>query len=266
MIRSYRGRWPQIAVSAYIDPAAVIIGDVTIGEHASIWPGAVVRGDVHWIRIGARSNIQDGSVLHVMKDQYPLIIEENVTVGHGVILARLHDRIASAGGHGIDSAKQCARGHGIDHCRGYASGGGHQGRVGQSIYGASGEIAAHVDAGGTRGDRRVRRSVCGVRADVPRRRFRFAGGGCEVSGHAAQSAGCVQASGPKGPIGQGTAMLDLKVRPPTFLDYQPSGWKIPRAPAESAGRPGLQSLRKAESSSPAAPRNETNLVLGSSAK
>ena len=86
MIRSYRGRWPKIAASAYIDPDAIIIGDVTIGERASVWPGVVVRGDVHWIRIGARSNIQDGSVLHVMKDQYPLILEENVTVGHGVIL------------------------------------------------------------------------------------------------------------------------------------------------------------------------------------
>ena len=86
MIRSYRGRWPRIAASAYIDPAAVVIGDVTIGEHASIWPGVVIRGDVHWIRIGARSNVQDGSILHVMKDQYPLIIEEGVTVGHGVIL------------------------------------------------------------------------------------------------------------------------------------------------------------------------------------
>src|ERR1700676_3027877 len=86
MIRSYRGRWPQIAASAYIDPAAVIIGDVTIGEHASVWPGVIIRGDVHWIRIGARSNIQDGSILHVMKDQYPLTIGEGVTVGHGVIL------------------------------------------------------------------------------------------------------------------------------------------------------------------------------------
>jgi len=85
-LRSYRGRWPQIAASAYIDPAAVVIGDVTIGEQASVWPGAVIRGDVHWIRIGARSNVQDGSILHVMKDQFPLIIEEGVTVGHGVIL------------------------------------------------------------------------------------------------------------------------------------------------------------------------------------
>jgi carbonic anhydrase/acetyltransferase-like protein (isoleucine patch superfamily) len=86
LIRSYRGRWPQIAASAYIDPAAVVIGDVTIGEHASVWPGVVIRGDVHWIRIGARTNIQDGSVLHVMKDEFPLSLADGVTVGHGVIL------------------------------------------------------------------------------------------------------------------------------------------------------------------------------------
>ena len=86
MIRSYRGIWPKIAASAYVDPAAVIIGDVTIGEHSSVWPGVVIRGDVHWIRIGGRSNVQDGSVLHVMKNQYPLLIGDNVTVGHGVML------------------------------------------------------------------------------------------------------------------------------------------------------------------------------------
>jgi len=86
LIRSYRSRWPKIAASAYIDPAAVVIGDVTIGEQSSIWPAVVIRGDVHWIRIGARTNIQDGSVLHVMKDQFPLAIGDGVTVGHGVIL------------------------------------------------------------------------------------------------------------------------------------------------------------------------------------
>jgi carbonic anhydrase/acetyltransferase-like protein (isoleucine patch superfamily) len=86
LIRSYRGVWPKIAASAYIDPAAVVIGDVTVGEHSSVWPGVVIRGDVHWIRIGARSNVQDGSVLHVMKNQYPLLIGDDVTVGHGVML------------------------------------------------------------------------------------------------------------------------------------------------------------------------------------
>jgi carbonic anhydrase/acetyltransferase-like protein (isoleucine patch superfamily) len=86
LIRSYRGRTPQIAPSAYIDPQAVIIGDVVIGEDSSVWPCAVVRGDVHYIRIGARTNIQDGSVLHVMRDTNALVLGDDVTVGHSVTL------------------------------------------------------------------------------------------------------------------------------------------------------------------------------------
>jgi carbonic anhydrase/acetyltransferase-like protein (isoleucine patch superfamily) len=86
LIRSYRGHTPQIAPSAYIDPQAVIIGDVVIGEDASVWPCAVVRGDVHYIRIGARTNIQDGSVLHVMRDTNALVLGDDVTVGHSVTL------------------------------------------------------------------------------------------------------------------------------------------------------------------------------------
>jgi carbonic anhydrase/acetyltransferase-like protein (isoleucine patch superfamily) len=85
-IRSYRGKFPQIAASAYIDPAAVVIGDVVIGEDSSVWPMSVVRGDVHSIRIGNRTNIQDGCVLHVMKDEYPLVLGDEVTVGHSVML------------------------------------------------------------------------------------------------------------------------------------------------------------------------------------
>ena len=86
MIRSHRGRMPKIAESAYIDPQAVVIGDVTIGEFSSVWPCTVIRGDVHWIRIGKRTNIQDGCVLHVMKDTHPLILGDAVTIGHGVVL------------------------------------------------------------------------------------------------------------------------------------------------------------------------------------
>lgn len=85
-IRPYKGKWPQIASSAYIDSAAVLIGDVTIGEDSSVWPLCVVRGDVHYIRIGNRTNVQDGSVLHVMKDEWPLVLEDEVTVGHSVTL------------------------------------------------------------------------------------------------------------------------------------------------------------------------------------
>jgi gamma-carbonic anhydrase len=86
LLRSYRGRVPQIAPSAYIDPAAVVIGDVVIGEDSSVWPCTVIRGDVHYIRIGARTNIQDGSVLHVMRDEYPLVVGDDVTIGHSVTL------------------------------------------------------------------------------------------------------------------------------------------------------------------------------------
>ena len=90
MIRPYRGKQPQIAVTAYIDSAAVIIGDVVIGADSSVWPCSVVRGDVHYIRIGARTNIQDGSVLHVMRDEYPLILGDDVTIGHSVTLHGCH--------------------------------------------------------------------------------------------------------------------------------------------------------------------------------
>jgi carbonic anhydrase/acetyltransferase-like protein (isoleucine patch superfamily) len=86
LIRSYRGRAPQIASTAYVDPAAVVIGDVALGEHSSVWPCTVLRGDAHFIRIGARTNIQDGSVLHGMKSEYPVILGDGVTVGHGCVL------------------------------------------------------------------------------------------------------------------------------------------------------------------------------------
>ena len=85
-IRPYRGKHPQIAATAYIDPAAVIIGDVVIGEDSSVWPCTVIRGDVHHIRIGARTNIQDGCVLHVMRDEWPLTLGDDVTIGHSVTL------------------------------------------------------------------------------------------------------------------------------------------------------------------------------------
>jgi len=100
MIRAYRGKRPEIAASAYIDPAAVIIGDVVIGADSSVWPCSVIRGDVHHIRIGARTNIQDGCVLHVMRDEYPLILGDDVTVGHSVIL------------HGCQIASRCLIGIG----------------------------------------------------------------------------------------------------------------------------------------------------------
>src|SRR5262249_55335798 len=86
MIRSYKGIAPTIPTSCYVDDSAQIIGDVVLGEHASVWMNAVLRGDVHSIRVGAYSNVQDCSVLHGMKEQYPVFIGEYVTVGHSVTL------------------------------------------------------------------------------------------------------------------------------------------------------------------------------------
>src|SRR2546429_9369762 len=86
MIRSFNGISPQIPSTCYLDDSAQLIGDVILGEHASIWMNAVLRGDVHSIRVGARSNIQDCSVLHGMKQQYSVNLGEWVTVGHSVTL------------------------------------------------------------------------------------------------------------------------------------------------------------------------------------
>jgi carbonic anhydrase/acetyltransferase-like protein (isoleucine patch superfamily) len=86
MLRAYRGVMPTVAASAYIDPSAQVIGDVVVGDDASIWCNATVRGDVNYIRIGNSTNIQDNSVLHVEHELYPLVIGDRVTVGHSVVL------------------------------------------------------------------------------------------------------------------------------------------------------------------------------------
>src|SRR5436853_7722087 len=86
MIRSYKGVSPKVPASCFVDDSAQGIGDVVLGENASIWMNAVLRGDVHSIRIGAHSNVQDCSVLHGMKQQYGLFVGEYVTVGHSVTL------------------------------------------------------------------------------------------------------------------------------------------------------------------------------------
>ena len=87
MIRTFRATSPAIAPSAYVDASAQVIGDVVIGEESSVWMNAVVRGDVNAIRIGARTNIQDGTIVHVMRDpSHPTVVGDDVTVGHGVVL------------------------------------------------------------------------------------------------------------------------------------------------------------------------------------
>lgn len=86
MIYQYKGATPKLHDSVFMAPGSFVIGDVEVGEDSSIWFGAIVRGDVNSIRIGSRTNIQDGSVLHVTNGKWPLQIGSNVTIGHGAIL------------------------------------------------------------------------------------------------------------------------------------------------------------------------------------
>jgi carbonic anhydrase/acetyltransferase-like protein (isoleucine patch superfamily) len=94
MIVPYHGRVPRIDPSAYVQDSAQVIGDVEIGAHSSVWFNVVIRGDVHQVRIGARTNIQDNSTIHVTGGQWATIVGDDVTVGHGVILhgCRVADR------------------------------------------------------------------------------------------------------------------------------------------------------------------------------
>lgn len=100
-IRAYKNTWPTLADRVFIDPTATVIGKVTIAEESSIWPMVVIRGDVNHIRIGARSNIQDATVIHVSRPKpsnpegYPSIMGDDVTIGHKVMLhgCRIGNRV-----------------------------------------------------------------------------------------------------------------------------------------------------------------------------
>jgi carbonic anhydrase/acetyltransferase-like protein (isoleucine patch superfamily) len=100
MLRPFRGVLPRIHSTAFVDHSAQVIGDVEIGEESSVWMTVVIRGDVHRIRIGRRSNIQDGTVVHVMRGTHPTTVGDNVTVGHGALL------------HGCTIADRCLIGIG----------------------------------------------------------------------------------------------------------------------------------------------------------
>src|SRR5690606_27266583 len=92
-LRPYRSKSPELGQRVYVDPAACVIGDVILGDDVSVWPFTVIRGDVNFIRIGARSNIQDGAVIHVSHDGpharlggFATVIGEDVTIGHKAII------------------------------------------------------------------------------------------------------------------------------------------------------------------------------------
>ena len=91
-IRSFQGMQPKLGEKVFVDPSAVVLGDVVLGDDCSVWPLTVIRGDMHRIRIGARTSVQDGPVLHITHagpfnpDGFPLIIGDDVTIGHQAML------------------------------------------------------------------------------------------------------------------------------------------------------------------------------------
>ena len=95
MLRPFRSIRPKVHPTAFVDQSAQIIGDVQIGEESSVWMNVVIRGDVNTIRIGDRSNIQDATVIHVMRGTHPTTIGNEVTVGHAAVLhgCTVHDRV-----------------------------------------------------------------------------------------------------------------------------------------------------------------------------
>ncbi len=107
MIRNFLDKQPNLHPTAFVDPSAVVIGDVHLAKDSSLWPTVVARGDIHGIHIGEASNIQDGTVIHVTHESqysqeggYPTIIEDHVTVGHQVILHACHVKSYSLIGMG----------------------------------------------------------------------------------------------------------------------------------------------------------------------
>jgi carbonic anhydrase/acetyltransferase-like protein (isoleucine patch superfamily) len=95
MIRSFKNLRPLIDATAYVDQSAQVIGDVVVGKESSVWMNVVIRGDVNHIRIGARSNIQDLTMVHVMRDTHPTTVGDEVTIGHSAVIhgCTIEDRV-----------------------------------------------------------------------------------------------------------------------------------------------------------------------------
>jgi carbonic anhydrase/acetyltransferase-like protein (isoleucine patch superfamily) len=100
VLRPFRGQLPRVHPTAFIDASAQVIGNVDIGEESSVWMCAVIRGDVHWIKVGRRTSIQDGTVVHAMTGTHPTSIGDNVTIGHAAVV------------HGCTIEDQCLIGMG----------------------------------------------------------------------------------------------------------------------------------------------------------
>jgi carbonic anhydrase/acetyltransferase-like protein (isoleucine patch superfamily) len=112
MIRRYQGHVPKIPANCYVDESAQVIGDVTLGEHSSVWMNAVLRGDVHSIRLGANSNVQDCAVLHGQRHLYSVTVGDWVTIGHNATVHGCTVEDAVLVGMGVVILNDCRIGEG----------------------------------------------------------------------------------------------------------------------------------------------------------
>jgi carbonic anhydrase/acetyltransferase-like protein (isoleucine patch superfamily) len=112
MIRRYQGHVPKIPASCYVDESAQVIGDVALGEHSSVWMNAVLRGDVHSIRLGANSNVQDCAVLHGQRNLYAVNVGDWVTIGHNATVHGCTVEDAVLVGMGVVILNNCRIGEG----------------------------------------------------------------------------------------------------------------------------------------------------------
>jgi carbonic anhydrase/acetyltransferase-like protein (isoleucine patch superfamily) len=112
MIRSYQGRLPKVPASSYVDHSAQVLGDVTLGEHSSVWMNAVLRGDVNTIRVGTNSNVQDCAVLHGQRNLYAVTVGDWVTIGHNATVHGCTVEDAVLIGMGVTILNDCRIGEG----------------------------------------------------------------------------------------------------------------------------------------------------------
>ena len=145
MIRPYKGVMPTIPDTCYVDVSAQVIGDVVLGEHASIWMNVVVRGDVHYIHIGRNTNIQDNSVLHGMLGKWPVVLGDDVSVGHTATLhgCVVEDRCLI--GMGVDCIERRAHRTRFDHRRRNPDSRGNRGRTRLAMDGSTGKVSPQFE-------------------------------------------------------------------------------------------------------------------------
>ncbi len=166
MVRSYLGHSPIIPGSCYVDVSAQIVGQVELGEHSSVWMNAVLRGDVHSIRLGANSNVQDCAVLHGMRYKHPVEVGDWVTIGHNATVHGCVIEDACLIGMGATILNNARIGEGSIIAAGAVDPGEHGGAGEHALGGCAGQRAAAVGSQRARGDPAVCAELRGLHGDV----------------------------------------------------------------------------------------------------